>query len=161
MMTQLLRSRTGWSRGLTRERLMELEQRTVPGVGIGQQYRIWQVLTQKIGIPDRHHFIVNAIHDQRWLAYALEISEALARRFFPFTEGAHLSLGDGRTGDRFTIRAALHESVCEGLSCLLARFRRREEELLQNGISLKLRIVRRRADGRSSAICCATMPPSE
>jgi hypothetical protein len=69
-----------------------------------------------------------------------------------------LGLGDSRAGDRFTIRAALHESVGEGPSCLLARFRRRKEELLQNSISLELRIAKSLRQ-RGFSRCMMSSPP--
>jgi hypothetical protein len=99
----------------------------------------------------------------------------------------YLRLSDRRTRHRLPIRLALAQAFDEGGTGRLARLRRRKEDLLQHRVALKLgiagilregsvyrgmmsspprgavptRIIRRKTDGRSSAICCATMPPSE
>jgi len=72
---------------------------------------------------------------------ALEVREALTGKLLPVSKGCHLGLGDRRPRHRLTIIDALAEPLDEGRTCLMARFGRRKEDLLQDCVSFKVGIA--------------------
>ena len=72
--------------------LVKLKQGTVPGVGIGKQHGVRQVLAQQIGIFDWDQDVEHAARHEAWLANFAELSEALAREGFPRAKGGDLGL---------------------------------------------------------------------
>ena len=78
----------------------------MPGVGKGEQYRVRQVLAQKIGISDWDHDVEHSAHHEAWLSDFSELSEALAGEGFPRTKGGDLGLVQPRGPIR------VHDPVC-------------------------------------------------
>ena len=72
---------------------------------------------------------------------ALEVREALTGKLLPVSKGCHLGLGDRRSRYRLTVIGALAEPLDEGRTCLLARFRRRTKDLLQDCVSVEVGIA--------------------
>jgi hypothetical protein len=71
---------------------MKLEQGTMPGVGVGEQHRVRQMLAQHIGILDGDHDVENAAYHEAWLSNFAELGESLAGEGFPGAKGGQLSL---------------------------------------------------------------------
>src|SRR6476620_4010832 len=84
---------------------------------------------------------MEALHDQCRVTQASQVREALAGGALPLPERGNLRLGSVRPGGRVAVLLSLHQSRDEGLASRLARARRREEDLLQNGIAAILRIL--------------------
>ena len=169
------------------EGLVKLEEGAVAGVRVHEKHRVRKVLAQPIRVRDRDHFVVNAIDDECGLMDALEIGEPGPARLLPLTERRHLRGDDIRSRWRVEILcrwtslsinappAAWLDGVgakkifCNtayplraGLPRCLARlgFSRCMMSSPPRG-AVPTRIIRWMLEGRSSAICCATIPPSE
>src|SRR5882724_2684157 len=159
----------------------------MPGVGVGQQHGVWEMLAQHIGIADWNHIVEDAVNDQARLRDFGELGEALATVLFPGAKGRDLSDCDILAGQRLTILFSLGEASCEGFSCRLTRLAWSEKEFHQFLQPRHIRIFRNlpefrlsmcimssppcgavatrsilwTSEGRSSATCCATIPPRE
>lgn len=46
------------------EGFVELEDRSVPGIGIGQENRIEKIFAQPVGVSDGDHLVVNSVDDE-------------------------------------------------------------------------------------------------
>src|SRR5260221_11390460 len=79
---------------------------------------------------------------------ALQVGKALARVALPLAKRGQLCAGNVRPGGRLAIFLALHQSRDERRASGLARARRREEDLLQNGKPAILRILESLRQGR-------------
>ena len=64
---------------MSSKRLVELEKRTMRGIRIGQQDRVRQVRTERVGIRDRNHLVMDSIYDERGLRDFLQSAEPLSR----------------------------------------------------------------------------------
>src|SRR5208283_3858160 len=120
----------------------------MPGIGIGQQHGVWEMLAQHVGIADRNHIVEDAIYDQTWLHDFAELGKALASVCFPGTKGLDLSDRDVCAGQGFVVLLSLGEPSYEGLSSRLTRFAWREEELYQFFHSRHVRIFRNLSEFR-------------
>ncbi len=65
---------------------MKLKQRSMPGVGIGQQHGVGEMLAQHVGIAHWNHIVEDAVNDQARLRDLAELGEALATVLFPRRE---------------------------------------------------------------------------
>jgi hypothetical protein len=83
---------------------------------------------------------MDAIDDEHRMSDRVQIGEALTHKWFPFPKGRHLGLSYGWPGNRLAIPLTLHKSLDESRAGSLTRLCRREEQLLQYRITLKLRI---------------------
>src|SRR5580658_8111408 len=92
----------------------------MPGVGVGQQHSVGEMLAQHVGIADWNHIVEDAVNDQARLRDFAELGEALATVLFPSAEGRNLS--------DCAILLSLGEPSCEGFSCRLTRLAWSEEE---------------------------------
>jgi len=93
---------------LSTELVRILEERTVSGVGIKDQARIWQMLRKDVRVNRGDHHIIDPIEDERRLLDFLQPAVALALFLLsPRLDGDRLSLGDGGTGLRISIVLAL------------------------------------------------------
>lgn len=101
---------------MSRKGIVELKQRAVPGVRVGEQDCVRQVLDQPVGVRDGNHCVMNAVHDEHWLANGREVRETLASELLPIPKGHDLSLGDFRPGDRFAIFLPFDQPVDEGFA---------------------------------------------
>src|SRR5271154_3403502 len=99
------------------------------------------MLDQKVRIPDRYHFVKDAIHNERRLRDLLELSKPFACYLFPFTERCYLRLRDSGAGRRLAVGFALHQSFDKGSSFGLAGFGRCEKYLLQYLIAFEIWIL--------------------
>ena len=70
---------------------MKLKQRSVSGIGVGQQDGVGEMFAQHVRIADRNHIVEDAIDDQTGLHDFAELGKALARVCFPGTKGRDLS----------------------------------------------------------------------
>ena len=77
---------------------MKLKQRSVSGVGVGQQDGVREMLAQHIGIADRNHIVEDAIDDQARLHDFAEVGKALASVCLPGTKDRDLSDRDVSAG---------------------------------------------------------------
>ncbi len=59
----------------------------MPGVGVGQQHSVGEMLAQHVGIADWNHIVEDAVNDQARLRDFAELGEALATVLFPSAEG--------------------------------------------------------------------------
>src|SRR5258708_4171440 len=84
---------------------------------------------------------MEALHDQRGMTDALQVGKALARIALPLAKRGQLCAGNVRPGGRLAPFLALHQSRDERRGGGLARGRRREEDLLQDGKPAILRIL--------------------
>ena len=50
----------------------------MPGVGVGQQHGVGEMLAQHVGIADWNHIVEDAVNDQARLRDFAELGEALA-----------------------------------------------------------------------------------
>src|ERR1700733_2516125 len=103
----------------------------MPGVGVGQQHGVWEMLAQHVGIADWNHIVEDAVDDQARLRDLAEPGETLATVLFPSSKGRDLSDCDILAGQRLAFLFSLCERSRERLSCRLTRFARREEEFYQ------------------------------
>jgi hypothetical protein len=94
----------------------------MPGVGVGQQHGVGDMLAQHVGIADWDHIVENAVNDQARLRDFAELGEALATVLFPGAKGRDLSDCDILAGKRLAILLSFCEPSREGLSCRLTRF---------------------------------------
>ena len=69
------------------EGVVKLEEGTVSGVRVGEKYCVWKVLGQAVGVRDRNHFVVDAVHDERGLMDGLEIRETRCLARLGFSRG--------------------------------------------------------------------------
>src|SRR5690349_8197462 len=81
-------------RRLSRERLVILEQGSMPGIGIREEYGVRQVLDQPVRVGNRNHFVVNAVHDKRGLLDVPQIGEPGSVGLLPVAERRELRGGD-------------------------------------------------------------------
>src|SRR2546428_11238237 len=72
---------------------------------------------------------------------ALQVGKALARVPLPLSKRGQLCAGNVRPGGRLAVVLSLHQSRDERFASGLARGRRREEDLLQDGKPAILRIL--------------------
>src|SRR6266550_4950144 len=72
---------------------------------------------------------------------ALQVGKALARQPLPLAKRGQLCACNVRPGGRLAVFSSLHQSRDERLAGGLARRRRREEDLLQDGKPTILRIL--------------------
>ena len=128
-------------RDLILKRFVPLEERAVARVGIGQEYRIRQVLLQPVGIADRNHFVVNAIHHERRLRDALQIRKTIATELLPLAKGRHLRAGHDWTGRWIAVFSPQCDSANECFAGGLTHIGEREEDLLQDRIALQVRVI--------------------
>ena len=63
----------------------------MPGVGVGQQHGVWEMLAQHVGIPDWNHIVEDTVDDQARLRYLAELGETLATVLFPSSKCRDLS----------------------------------------------------------------------
>src|ERR1700680_3542114 len=94
----------------------------MPGVGVGQQYGVGEMLAQHVGIADWNHIVEDAVNDQARLRDLAELGETLATVLFPSSDGRDLSDGAIWAGQGPAIFFSLREPSREGLSCRLTRF---------------------------------------
>src|SRR5271154_108854 len=99
----------------------------MPGVGVGQQHGVRQVLAQHVRIPDRNHIVEDPVHDETRLSYFAELAEALAVEMLPGTKRRDLSHGNLWAGQGLTILLTFCEPRRESLACRLTRLAWREE----------------------------------
>src|SRR5258706_9764355 len=159
----------------------------MPGVGVGQQHGVWEMLAQHIGIADWNHIVEDAVNDQARLHDFAELGETLATVLFPSSKGRDLSDCDILAGQRLAILLSLCEPSREGFSCSLTRFAWCKKSFtsfsspgifgssvifLSSGLSMCIMSsppsgavatssILWTSEGRSSATCCATIPPRE
>src|SRR5262245_62110405 len=81
---------------LDHERVVKLEERTMPSVGIGQQHGIRQMLGQKIGVPHWNHVVEYTVHYQARLRDLAQLGEALTLDPLPCAKRGDLGLSDLR-----------------------------------------------------------------
>jgi hypothetical protein len=79
---------------LMHEALVKLEQGPVPCVRVCHENGVWQVLTQPVGVADRDHLIVHAVHHKCRLANASQRREALAGKSLPLPKCGDLRARD-------------------------------------------------------------------
>src|SRR5262249_15137242 len=115
---------------MPREGPMKLEQGTISGVSIRNQYHVREVLAQQVGISDWDHD-EHSVHHEAWLTHFVELNEALAREGFPGAKSGNLSRRNLWARYRLTIVRALCKSCYESLACRLTRRARCEEKLHQ------------------------------
>jgi hypothetical protein len=127
-------------RRLSRERVVKLKEGPVPGIGVGEKNRVWQMGAQPIGIRDRDHLVMDAIDDEHRLSDRVQFGETLPCNFFPFPKGRHLGLSYGWAGNGLAILLTLHQPCDESRAGGLTRLCRREKQLLQYRIAFKFRI---------------------
>ena len=53
----------------------------MPGVGVGQQHGVGEMLAQHVGITDWNHIVEDAVNDQARLRDFAELGETLATVF--------------------------------------------------------------------------------
>ena len=123
------------------ERLVELKQRTVAGVRIGEQHSVGQVLTQPIGVAYRDHFVAYAVDDEGWLLDTSQIREAVAGDVPPRAKCGDLCRGHRWRGFSIQIDATLLESSDKGFARGLTRCARSEKEFLKTRVALQHRIL--------------------
>lgn len=123
------------------EGLVELKERTVSGIWIRQEYGIWQILTEPIGIANGNHFVVNTVDYKSGLTNAFQFREPLPPNLVPLAERCHLRGRYLGTRYRFSVILALEQPTDECLPGQLARRSWREEKLLQDRIPLELWVV--------------------
>jgi hypothetical protein len=70
---------------------VKLKQRSVSGIGVGQQDGVGEMFAQHVGIADRNHIVEDAIDDQTWLHDFAELGKTLASVCLPATKGRDLS----------------------------------------------------------------------
>jgi len=80
--------------GLVRKTLVKLEQGPVACVRVCHENSVWQVLTQPVGVADRDHLVVYAVHHECRLANASQRREPLAGKSLPLPKGGDLRAGD-------------------------------------------------------------------
>src|ERR1700691_3528378 len=100
----------------------------MPGVGVGQQHSVGEMLAQHVGIANWNHIVEDAVNDQARLRDFAELGEALATVLFPSAEGRNLSDCGILAGQTLGILLSLGEPSCEGFSCRLTRLAWSEEE---------------------------------
>src|ERR1700682_6591279 len=100
----------------------------MPGVGVGQQRVVWNMLAQHVGIADWNHIVEDAVDDQARLRDLAEPGETLATVLFPSSKGRDLSDCDILAGQRLGILLSLCEPRRGGLSSRFARFSWRQQE---------------------------------
>src|ERR1700733_11145355 len=100
----------------------------MPGIGVGQQHGVWEMLAQHVGIADWNHIVEDAVDDQARLRDLAELGETLATVLFPSAKGGDLSDGYILAAERFAILFSLCEPSREGLSRRLTRFAWRKKE---------------------------------
>jgi hypothetical protein len=96
---------------------MELKDRSVTGIGVGQKHCIWQVLAKPVRVADGNHLIENAVYDKRRLGNSFEGGEAIPVDPLPIPKGSDLSRGDLWARGWLTIRRALCQTSNKGRSC--------------------------------------------
>src|SRR4030095_150351 len=125
---------------LAGERVVNVEQGAVPGIRICQNHRVWQVLTEPVGVGDGDHLIMDAVHDQDWLTNAPEAAEALSRELLPFTKSCDLSLRDRWPRGGLSIGFPLGKPFDKLFPRRLARLSGSKEDLDQDGVPFEHRI---------------------
>ena len=75
----------------------------MPGVGVGQQNGVGEMLAQHVGIAYWNHIVEDAVDDQARLRDFAELGEALATVLFPSTKCRDLSHCYILAGQRFAI----------------------------------------------------------
>src|SRR6266576_1584095 len=113
----------------------------MPRVWVHEETRVRYVLGQPVRVPHRNHLVLEALHNQRGMTNALQVGKALARQPLPLAKRGQLCACNVRPGGRLAVFSSLHQSRDERLAGGLARRRRREEDLLQDGKPAMLRIL--------------------
>src|SRR5712675_2296427 len=113
----------------------------MPRVWVREQDGVRQVLGQPVGVAHRNHLVMEALHHQRGMTNALQVSEALAREPLPLAKRGQLCAGNIRPGGWFAVFLPQHQSRDERLAGGLARRRRREEDLSQDRVAAILWIL--------------------
>src|SRR6202035_955658 len=106
------------------ERLRELKMRAVVGVREQDQFGVWQVLLQQVGIDGRDDDVVVAVDHERRVTDSLELVVAVRGSQSPLVRRGEMR-GDGRVRDRDVailgpISDAVKELAARGLA--LARW---------------------------------------
>ena len=70
----------------------------MPGVGIGQQHGVREMLAQHVRIANWNHVVEDPVDDEAWLIYFAERGEAFTREMFPGTKRLDLSHGNVLAG---------------------------------------------------------------
>jgi len=91
---------------LPRERVVILEQRSVSGVRVRQEYGVGQVLDEIVRVDDRAH----AVHDERRMSDGSQFGETLADDAFSVTEGRHVCIRDRRSRDSVEVLGPLGQA---------------------------------------------------
>src|SRR6267154_5043049 len=120
----------------------------MPGVGVGQQHGVGEMLAQHVGIADWNHIVEDAVNHQARLRDFAELGEALATVLFPGAKGRDLSDCDILAGQRLAILLSLGEPSCEGFSCRLTRLAWSEKEFHQFLQPRHIRIFRNHPEFR-------------
>src|SRR5689334_4425783 len=116
---------------------MELEERSMASVRVGEQKSIRQILTQEIRIPDGDHFVVDAADYQSGLADAFEAREAFALGLLPLAKCRQLRSGDLWSRRSVAVARPFAEPPDECRASFLTTLCRSKEDFLQNRIAFK------------------------
>jgi hypothetical protein len=83
-----------------------LEQRSVTGVGVDDEFGVRNTLRHQIGVDRGHHDVVAAIDDKRWLANAGKLLQRIASCLIPIEDGCNLGIKRLAAGWPIWIRGA-------------------------------------------------------
>src|SRR5215510_4142553 len=86
---------------------------------------------------------MNPVYDEGGLANGRQVGEAFACELLLIPKRHRLSWRNLRSGDGFSVLAALQQPIDEGFSRCLARCSWSEKDLLQDGVTFKAPIMQK------------------